>query len=122
VHNTNQENHDCISSNRVEGTAVYDCDGEKIGSVDSVIIEKRSGQSREAVVDIGTFLGMGGTRHTIPWTKLDYDEECGGYKLDVTEEQLKNAPSYPDSERDQRATDQEHRGQVYDYYAAPTYW
>lgn len=122
MNSTNQTEHDCISSSRVEGTAVYGCDGDKIGSVDCVMIEKRSGQAREAVVDVGTFLGMGGTRHTIPWSKLDYDEKCEGYKLDITEDQLRNAPSYPDSERDEHASDLEHRGQVYEYYAAPVYW
>lgn len=119
---TNQKHHDCISSDRVEGTAVFGSDGDKIGSVDCVMIEKRSGKAREAVVDVGTFLGMGGTRHTIPWSKLDYDEECEGYKLDVTEEQLRNAPSYSETDRDERAADEEHRRQVYEYYAAPTYW
>lgn len=113
---------DCIASNRVEGTAVYGADGDKIGSVDCVMIEKRSGQAREAIVDVGSFLGMGGTRHTIPWQKLDYDEQCQGYKLDITEDELRNAPSYSEGERDSRMDDREYRGQIYEYYAVPTYW
>lgn len=117
-----QEKHDCIASDRVEGTAVYGVNGDKIGSVDCVMIEKRSGQAREAIVDVGSFLGMGGTRHTVPWQKLDYDEGCGGYKLDVTEEQLKKAPSYSTHDRDNKTSDRSHRAAVYEYYAVPTYW
>ncbi len=117
-----QKSHDCIASDRVEGTAVYSSRGEKIGSVDCVMIEKRSGQAREAVVDVGSFLGMGGTRHTVPWQKLNYDEDCGGYKLDVTEEQLKKAPSYSSKEREERASDQNYRAEVYEFYAVPAYW
>ena len=117
-----QKSHDCISSARVEGTSVYGAQGDKIGSVDCVMIEKKSGQAREAIVDVGSFLGMGGTRHTIPWQKLEYDEDCGGYKLDITAEQLKNAPSYPNHEKDERASDTEYRTKVYDFYAVPVYW
>lgn len=116
-----QRTHDCIASNRVEGTKVYGRDGDKIGTVDHVMIEKRSGQAREAVIDASGFLGLGGTRHTVPWQKLKYDTELDGYKLDVTEDQLKNAPSH--SERDQdKAEDQQYRATVYEYYAVPVYW
>lgn len=116
------KNHDCISSDRVEGTAVYGSDGNKIGTVDSIMIEKQSGQAREAIVDVGSFLGMGGTRHTIPWQKLDYDLDCDGYKLDITEEQLKKAPSYREGESNERADDRDFRATVYEYYEVPVYW
>jgi uncharacterized protein YrrD len=33
-----------IGSDKVEGTTVYDAHGEKIGSIERVMIEKRSGQ------------------------------------------------------------------------------
>jgi len=120
--NTQARPHDCIASNRVEGTKVYGANGEKIGTVDCVMIEKRSGQAREAIIDAGGFLGMGGTHHTIPWQKLDYDEEVGGYKLDVTEDQLRNAPSHTRDEQDTRLNDRDYRTSVYEYYAVMPYF
>lgn len=117
-----QSSQDCIASDRVEGTAVYGSDGDKIGSVDSIMIEKRSGQAREAILDVGGFLGMGGSRHAVPWQKLEYDVDQGGYKLDVTEEQLKNAPSFQENDRDRTLSDRGHRAEVYEYYATPVYW
>ena len=36
--------HELISSRRVEGTNVFDADGKKLGTVHSVMINKRSGQ------------------------------------------------------------------------------
>lgn len=122
MQNQNQSSQDCISSDRVEGTAVYGADGDKIGSVDCIMIEKQSGQAREAILDVGGFLGMGGTRHAVPWQKLDYDEGHGGYKLGVTEEQLKNAPSFQENDRERTLSDRQHRSEVYEYYAAPAYW
>ncbi len=117
-----QTSQNCISSDRVEGTAVYGSNGDKIGSVDCIMIEKRSGQAREAIVDVGGFLGMGGSRHAVPWQNLDYDENEGGYKLSVTEEELKNAPSFQASDRDQALSDHRHRDEVYEYYGTPRYW
>lgn len=113
---------DCIASDRVEGTAVYGSDGNKIGSVDCIMIEKRSGQAREAILDVGGFLGMGGSRHAVPWQMLQYDVDQGGYLLDVTEEQLKNAPRFEENDRDTTLSDQNHRAQVYEFYAMPAYW
>ena len=40
---------DVISSERVEGTNVYNKAGEKLGSIDDIMIDKRSGQVRYAV-------------------------------------------------------------------------
>lgn len=117
-----QRSQDCIASDRVEGTAVYGSDGNKIGSVDCIMIEKRSGQAREAILDVGGFLGMGGSRHAVPWQMLQYDVDQGGYLLDVTEDQLKNAPRFQENDRDITLSDQNHRAQVYEFYAMPAYW
>ncbi|PTT87400.1 photosystem reaction center subunit H, partial [Pelomonas sp. HMWF004] len=37
-----------ISSSKVEGTAVYNLLGDKLGSIDDLVIDKRSGQVRYA--------------------------------------------------------------------------
>src|SRR5687767_13774163 len=42
--------HELISSRRVEGTAVYSESGEKLGTIHSVMIGKRSGQVAYAVL------------------------------------------------------------------------
>ena len=57
-----------IGSDRVEGTAVYGTEGEKIGAVERVLIEKRSGQARDVEISVGSFLGMGGTLHSFHGT------------------------------------------------------
>ena len=46
-----------ISSDRVEGTAVYGTSGEKLGSIDNLMIDKTSGHVRYAVLEFGGFLG-----------------------------------------------------------------
>lgn len=48
-----------IGSDKVEGTAVYGANDERIGSVQRVMIDKRSGHVAYAVVSFGGFLGLG---------------------------------------------------------------
>jgi sporulation protein YlmC with PRC-barrel domain len=112
---------DTISSDRVDGTAVYGSDREKIGSVTNVLISKREGKVTDVIVSVGGFLGIGSELHSLPWSKLSYDTELGGYLVNVTADQLKNAPSFSDSDRE-RATNREYQTSVYDYWAEKPYW
>jgi hypothetical protein len=110
-----------IESDRVEGTAVYDPSGNKIGSIRRLMIEKIGGKVAYAVMSFGGFLGMGEDEHTIPWNKLDYDTSLGGYRTDITEEQLRGAPAYS---RDQNYdwSDRQREQELHDYYRTPYYW
>jgi hypothetical protein len=83
-----------IESDRVEGTSVYDPQGNDIGSIKRVMIEKISGRVAYAVMSFGGFLGMGAEEHAIPWSKLTYDTSLGGYRTDITESQLRGAPTF----------------------------
>lgn len=79
-----KETHDLIASDKVEGTRVYGPDDKHIGSIERVIIEKRSGRVAYAVLGFGGFLGLGEDHYPLPWAKLTYDEKLGGYRTDVT--------------------------------------
>jgi PRC-barrel domain len=78
-----------IESDRVEGTTVYDPRGNNIGSIKRLMIEKISGKVAYAVMSFGGFLGLGEEEHAIPWNKLEYDTSLGGYRTDITEQQLR---------------------------------
>ena len=45
-----RETVDLIGSDKVEGTAVYDANGERMGTIKRVMLEKRSGQVSYAVL------------------------------------------------------------------------
>jgi sporulation protein YlmC with PRC-barrel domain len=81
-----------IASDRVEGTAVYDAQGRRIGKVERLVIDKAGGRIAYAVLSFGGFLGIGANHYPIPWPMLNYDETLGGYRVEITEEQLKEAP------------------------------
>jgi len=96
--NTSTSASDCISSDRVEGTAVYNTGGDKLGSVDDLIIDKHSGQVRYAVLEFGGFLGMGTDRYPLPWNMLKYDTDKDGYVVPIDKEKLDGAPRYADGD------------------------
>jgi hypothetical protein len=106
-----------IGSDKVEGTIVYDAHGEKIGSIERVMIEKKSGQVAYAVLSFGGFLGIGSDYYPVPWASLSYDTNLGGYRTDITEQQLKGAPKYESNKWDWE--DRERGRKVYEYYGMP---
>ena len=110
-----------IESDRVEGTTVYDPHGNSIGSIKRLMIEKLSGKVAYAVLSFGGFLGIGEEEHTIPWSKLSYDTNLGGYRTDITEEQLRGAPAFS-RDRNYDWLDRQREQDLHDYYRAPYYW
>jgi sporulation protein YlmC with PRC-barrel domain len=110
-----------IASDRVEGTAVYDARGKRIGKVERLMIDKLTGHVAYAMLSFGGFLGIGQDHYPIPWSMLTYNEKPDGFQLDVTEEQLKNAPKIEQRE----SWEQENRARnqnVYDYWEVRYYW
>lgn len=107
-----------IASDKVEGTAVYGRDGERIGSIQRIILEKRGGRVAYAVLSFGGFWGIGDDYYPLPWEKLTYDESLDGYRIDLTKEQVEAAPRYKDDEDWYRNNGRS----VYDYYGVPPYW
>ncbi|WP_144637774.1 PRC-barrel domain-containing protein [Bordetella genomosp. 13] len=106
-----------ITSSRVEGTKVYNQAGEKLGSIDHLIIDKRSGQVRYAVLEFGGFLGMGTDRYPLPWNVLKYDTGVDGYVVPLDKSQLENAPRYETSKAPEY-TD-EYGRRVHEHYGVP---
>ena len=110
-----------IESDRVEGTTVYDPQGNDVGSIKRLMIEKISGRVAYAVMSFGGFLGMGEEEHAVPWSKLTYDTNLGGYRTDITEQQLRAAPTFTRAS-DWDWSDRSRERQLHDYYRAPYYW
>ena len=94
MQHTSVPNHAYITATRVTGTPVYNPDGEKLGTIEDVVLTKVEGQAVYAVLSFGGFLGMGDRHYPLPWSALTYDPEKGGYVVSLTRDQLEGAPSY----------------------------
>jgi PRC-barrel domain len=109
-----------IGSDKVDGTAVYGADDEKIGSVQRVMIDKISGKVAYAVISFGGFMGIGEDYYPLPWPNLKYDTRLGGYRVGVTEDQLKGAPKY--NQHKEWDWSRENDRRVYGYYDTPLWY
>ena len=112
--------HSLIAADKVDGTAVYGTDQNKIGSIEHVMIDKISGKVAYAVLSFGGFLGIGDEHYPLPWSSLKYDTNLGGYRTNLTKDQLEGAPRYNRSDDWDWSRDNDRR--VYDYYKASPYW
>lgn len=112
-----EESDRLIASNKVEGTAVYNRKGDRLGSVYNFMVDKRSGKIEYAVMSFGGFLGIGERYHPLPWSLLTYDTTQGGYLVDLDKDMLEKAPSYG---MDQEPVfDRTYGSTVYGYYGVP---
>jgi hypothetical protein len=80
------------------GTNGYNPAGEKLGSVYDVMIDKRSGNAEYAIMSFGDFLGIGDSYYPLPWKALIYDENQGGYVVNIARSRLEGAPTYTPSD------------------------
>ena len=112
--------HELISSLRVEGTPVYSRSDERLGSIHSLMIEKRSGKVAYAVLSFGGIFGLGEHVHPVPWEVLNYDVGLDAYVVDLTREELEKAPTlHLDQAERPQAQDYE---EVSGYYAKLPWW
>ncbi len=119
-------NHGLVTANRVIRAPVFDAEGERIGHVDDLSIDKASGQVRYALISFGGFLGIGEQIHPVPWAVLDYNTAWEGYVTPLDKAALKAAPNYSHDELAALGGgDSTYRDRLFAYYgpygAAP-YW
>jgi hypothetical protein len=115
-----ESSRDLISSRRVEGTPVYNRSDQRLGTIHSVMIEKRSGKVAYAVLSFGGVFGLGEHVHPVPWERLNYDVNLDAYVIDLTREELEAAPTMRLDEADRpQPKDFE---EVAGYYAKLPWW
>jgi sporulation protein YlmC with PRC-barrel domain len=104
------------------GSDVENPQGQNLGDVKDVVIDRSSGRIAYAVVSFGGFLGMGEKLFAVPWgafTQPKADKDT--LVLDVDKERLKNAPGFDTHNWPQMAS-QEWVTSLYSYYNVPPYW
>jgi len=83
-----------ILASKVKGTAVYNGAGDKIGTVEDIVLDKQSNRIMFAALGFGGFLGAGEKYYPVPWSMLNYDEDKGGYVVPLDKDRIEKAPAY----------------------------
>ncbi len=105
--------HSLVPSDLVESAVVYGPDGKKIGTIERLMVEKKSGAVAYAVVKCGGVLQGHIHHYPVPWNSLKYNVTREAYETEVSLEQLRSGPS----ELDGKAFDWGDRSYIY-----PQYW
>ena len=77
-----------VLASTVKGADVFDMNGEKIGQVHDLILDKQSDRIIFAALAFGGVLGLGQKYCAVPWSVLAYDEEKNGYVVPLSQEQI----------------------------------
>jgi len=83
-----------ILASKVKGTTVYNNAGDKIGTVEDVVLDKTSNQIMFAALGFGGLMGIGEKYYPVPWSMLNYNEDKGGYVVPLDKARIENAPAY----------------------------
>ena len=82
-----------ISASKVTGTSVYNTDGEHLGEIHDVMLDKRPGKIAYAVMAFGGFLGIGERHHPLPWPTSSTTHDRKAMSSASPSISLKAAPS-----------------------------
>jgi sporulation protein YlmC with PRC-barrel domain len=111
-----------IAAAALKGDDVLNTAGDKLGTLDEIILDVPSGRIAYAVLSTGGFLGIGDKLFAIPWRALTRDPENECFILDVSKERLEQAPKF-DKDHWPAIADKAWAREVHTYYRArPYYW
>lgn len=86
--------HHIVRSDDVIGVAVENPEGENLGKIEELLINKESGQVEWIVLSFGGFLGMGDKWFPMPWRMFSYNTNREKFVINVDKEKLKNSPGF----------------------------
>ena len=78
----------------LEGNPVINLEGEKLGTIEAIMLDVPLGRIAYAVLSSGGFLGIGDKLFAVPWNALALDTENKCFLLDVSKEDLEKAPGF----------------------------
>jgi len=83
-----------MRASKLMGSAVYDAQDRNVGHVKDIIVD-RDGKIAAVILDVGSFLGMGGKYVAISLNDLKMDRSRNDrLTLDMTKEQLQQAEAF----------------------------
>lgn len=89
-----------IKSADVLGSPLMDAGEHKLGTIREIYFARTTGQAKFVLLELSSMFGTRGKFHPVPWNRLRFDENAGGYVTRLTKDLLKDSPAY---DRDQLA-------------------
>jgi len=85
---------------KLQGMNVRNSQGEKLGTIEDVVINVETGKVSYAALSYGGFLGIGDKLFAVPWSefKFDHGKDEMFFVLDFPKDKLKAAPGFDKSD------------------------
>jgi sporulation protein YlmC with PRC-barrel domain len=83
----------------VIGAPVVTPQGDRVGSIDGLLLDETDGQVTAAVVSVGGFLGFGAKQIAVDWNELDIRYDGFEVVLPITTNRADEAPEFAFRER-----------------------
>ena len=106
-----------IATNKVDGFKVTTRDGQSLGLVHQLMLDKQRGAATYAVLALGGFLGLGKSYYPVPFDLLSYDALNDVYVVTIDKRMLEGGPSWASNPP---VFDQTYADRVSNYYGRPT--
>ena len=110
-----------MAASTLEVNDVLNLEGEKLGDIQSIMLDVPKGKIAYAVLSRGGVLGMGDKLFAIPWGALTLDTARKCFVLNVDSQRLKDAEGF-DKDKWPTMADFTWASEIHDYYDQPTYW
>jgi sporulation protein YlmC with PRC-barrel domain len=95
-----------LTASSIIGDPVENASGEKLGSIENLMINLDSGMIEYAVLEFGGLFGIGGKLFAIPFSEMRLDPEKKVFIIDRDKNFLENLPGF----------DKDHWPQTNDHY------
>jgi sporulation protein YlmC with PRC-barrel domain len=112
---------DVMGADTLIGNSVYNSLGDRLGDIETIMLDVASGRIAYAVLRCGGLLGIGAKLFAIPWSALQLDTFNHSFRLDISAERLAAAPGFDRNHWPSMADPQWART-LHDFYATPPYW
>ena len=110
-----------MSAGTLIGNSVKNADGEDLGKIEEIMLDRHSGHVAYAVLSFGGFLGMGDKLFALPWSQIRVDTLNKCCIVDIDKARLENAPGF-DKDNWPSHADRKFSDSVYTYYDTEPYY
>lgn len=108
-------NNEIVRLDDVVGVDVVNPQGENLGSIETLALNKTDGKVSYVVLSFGGILGMGDKWFALPWRLISYNPSLGKFVLKLDKEKLKNSPGF-DKDNWPNMAGTEFQRTIRDYY------
>jgi sporulation protein YlmC with PRC-barrel domain len=83
-----------LTATSIIGDPVENPNGEKLGTIDNLMVNINNGRIEYAVIDFDSFIGIGGKLFAIPFNEMKVDADRKVFIINRNKEYLKNSPGF----------------------------